>query len=115
MSPPIYLKTYEFLRMECRPFRAADRESLGSYLNIFAYHPAKTPAWKQHAFLVTSTTAIASPPTVATGVCGDDAVAVYPLAAGAVQITRLRGATWSAPENVGTLSNLTFASVATTP
>lgn len=38
-------KTYEYLRMECRPFRAADRQSLSPYLNIFAYHPAKAPAF----------------------------------------------------------------------
>lgn len=38
-------KTYEYLRLECRPFRAADREKLSSYLNIFAYHPAKAPAF----------------------------------------------------------------------
>lgn len=84
-----------------------------AYFNT--YDPAATPKWRQHAFLVSSTTAIASPPTVATGVCGDDAIAAYALAGGAVQVTRLKGTTWSTPESVGALSNLGFASVATLP
>jgi hypothetical protein len=84
-----------------------------AYFNT--YDPTKTPAWHQHAFLVDSSTAIASPPTVATGVCGDDAIAAYPLAGGAVQVTRLKGTTWSTPESVGSLTNLGFASIATLP
>jgi hypothetical protein len=84
-----------------------------AYFNT--YDPAATPRWRQHAFLVTSNTAIASPPTIATGVCGDDAIAAYPLAGGPVQVTRLKGNTWAAPESVGTLTNLGFAAIATLP
>ncbi len=83
-----------------------------AYFNT--YDPANAPPWRQHAFLVTSTTAIASPPTVAAGGCGDDAIAAYALAGGDVQVTRLRGTTWSAPETVAGLGASTYASIAST-
>ncbi len=38
-------RTHDYLRMECRPFRAADRLRLGAYLNIYAYHPENPPAF----------------------------------------------------------------------
>lgn len=43
--------------------------------------------------------AVDSAPSVAKGVCGDDAIVVY-AASGAVKGTRLRGTSWTAPEAV---------------
>lgn len=62
-----------------------------------------------------STGALASVPRVATGICGDDAAAVFVTAAGAVRLVRLRGTTWGGEEAVGTVGVAKYAAIATRP
>ena len=57
----------------------------------------------------------AGPPAVATGVCGDDAIAAYPLGGDNVQVVRLRGGAWTAPEAVPTTNGATRVAIATRP
>jgi hypothetical protein len=78
------------------------------------FDPARAVAWSAPAALVPSgNPTLASPPSIATGVCGDDAVAVYVEAGGAVKATRFVGGAWVAPVAAG--SGATFAAVATRP
>lgn len=56
-------------------------------------------SWTAGAPLGPSAVDVDSAPSVATGVCGDDAIAVY-ASAGLVRATRLHGTTWSSPEPV---------------
>jgi hypothetical protein len=58
-----------------------------------------TISWSLPAALLGDTSTVDTPPTVAKGVCGDDAVAVF-AAAGQVKATRYRGNAWSVPETV---------------
>jgi hypothetical protein len=60
---------------------------------------ASAIAWTAATPLVAGGVSVDSPPAVAAGVCGDDAIAVY-ASAGQIRATRLRGTTWSAPELV---------------
>jgi hypothetical protein len=79
------------------------------------YDPAATPPWTAPRALVTGTSPILpSPPTVAAGVCGYDAVATYAGTA-AVQVVTLSGGTWSVPSPIAGTTGATFAAVATSP
>ena len=55
--------------------------------------------WTAGAPLGPSAVDVDAAPSVATGVCGDDAIAVY-ASAGLVRATRLHGTAWSSPEPV---------------
>jgi hypothetical protein len=55
--------------------------------------------WTAAAPLGPSAAAVDSPPALAKGICGDDAIAVF-ATGGAVKATRLRGTAWTAPETV---------------
>lgn len=56
--------------------------------------------WSVPAPLLADASTVDGPPSVATGVCGDDAIAVF-ASAGQVKATRYRNAAWSVPEAVG--------------
>ena len=57
----------------------------------------------------------AGTPAVATGVCGDDAVAAYPVGGDNVQVVRLRAGAWTAPEAVTATSGATSVAIASRP
>ena len=89
--------------------------NLAPYFSLFS--PTPTAAWTPPAALVASNPTLPSPPAVASGVCGYDAVAVY-AGGGPVQVVTLSLGTWSAPSSltggVGT-TGATYAAVATSP
>jgi hypothetical protein len=60
---------------------------------------ATTIAWTVPAALLPDASSVDSPPAIAKGVCGDDAVAVY-ASGGQIKATRYRANAWSAPESV---------------
>ncbi len=69
--------------------------------------------WTTPAALVSGTNpATTSPPSVTTGVCGDDAVATY-ATGGSAYATRLRGASWTTPEALPMVTNALSAAPAT--
>jgi hypothetical protein len=79
------------------------------------YSPSASPAWTAPAALVTAANPLLpSPPSVATGVCGADAVAAY-VQPGGVQIVTLSSGTWSAPSQIAGTASMTYAVVATQP
>jgi hypothetical protein len=70
-------------------------------------------AWSVPAPLVSATNpTLPSPPVVAPGVCGDDAVAAYALG-GSAYVTRLRGSSWSTPETVTGVTGAANVGIAT--
>ena len=78
------------------------------------YNPASTPTWSAPEPLVTGTNpTVTAPPQVAQGVCGEDAVAIYPTATTALQVTTLKSGTWSTPAPLAGTSGATFATIAT--
>jgi hypothetical protein len=70
-------------------------------------------AWSKPAALLSGTNPVLpSPPVVAAGVCGDDAVAAY-AQGGSAFVTRLHGSTWSMPETVTGVSGAANVGIAT--
>ena len=76
---------------------------------------AGTGAWTVPAPLVSGTNPLlASAPSVARGVCGDDFVVTFVTTTGDVKLTRLRSSAFTTPETVATLAAGTgHAAVAT--
>jgi hypothetical protein len=73
-----------------------------------------TSTWTAPAAVVTSTTTVSTVPSVATGVCGDDAIAALVETNGDVDVTSLRAGAWSAtPTHV--TSATAYAGIATRP
>lgn len=72
---------------------------------------ANAVTWSVPVPLLADTSTVDGPPSVAKGVCGDDAIAVF-ASAGQVKATRLRGTAWSVPEAVAGAAG-TRVSVAT--
>lgn len=60
---------------------------------------AASITWSVPVALLADTSTVEAAPSVAKGVCGDDAIAVFSSGV-QVKATRYRGATWSAPETV---------------
>lgn len=75
------------------------------------YDPTTTPEWTAPAALGAGATNLSSPPSVASGVCGDDAVAVLVSSTGAQSLGYAAG-TWSAPSTLPGTAGMAFASVA---
>lgn len=71
-------------------------------------------AWSAPAALVGGLPTLAAPPSIASGVCGDDAVAAY-ATGGVVNVVRLSGTTWSSPAAIGGASNMKYVAIATRP
>ncbi len=82
------------------------------YFSVYA--PATTPPWTAPAPLGTGSPTLTSPPSIAPGVCGDDAIAVLAEASG-VTTTRYVSGVWSAPALIGGTAGMTFATVASQP
>jgi hypothetical protein len=78
------------------------------------YSPGATPPWTSPAPIGTGSPTLSSPPSVAPGVCGQDAVAVLAESSG-VAMTSYTGGTWSAPAVIEGTAGMTFATVASQP
>lgn len=78
------------------------------YFSLFA-----SGTWSAPATIASGT--VLSVPSIATGVCGDDAVVAYVGSAGDVNVTRLTGTTWSAPTAIAGAAGMTYAAMATLP
>jgi hypothetical protein len=80
------------------------------------YDSTQTPLWTPAAPLLGATNpSLASPASVAAGVCGDDAIAVLTLSSGAVEATSYRGAAWQTPVSIAGATGATYTSIATSP
>ena len=85
--------------------------------NSFAYGSVFSPGagtWSTPVVISASGASLASPPTVASGACGFDAIAAYAAPSG-VAIVDLKDGAWSTPNVVTSLSGMTYATVATSP
>jgi hypothetical protein len=79
-----------------------------SYASVYT-----APVWSSAAKITSDQ--VASAPSLAPGVCGDDAVAAYPLS-GAVYVTHLAGGgAWTTPAPLAGVAGVTAASIATAP
>jgi hypothetical protein len=78
------------------------------------YDPAAASPWTSPSAIGAGTAKLSSPPSVAPGVCGDDAVVVLTEPAG-VAALRYAGGAWSAPSVLAGTAGMTFASVASQP
>jgi hypothetical protein len=78
------------------------------------YDPSAVPLWTTPAPIGSTSPTLASPPSVAPGVCGDDALAVLAEANG-IAAVRYVGGAWLPPTMLGGTAGMTFASVATQP
>jgi hypothetical protein len=78
------------------------------------YSPGATPPWTSPAPIGTGSPTLSSPPSLAPGVCGQDAVAVLAESSG-VAMTSYTGGTWSAPAVIEGTAGMTFATVASQP
>jgi hypothetical protein len=65
--------------------------------------------------IAVSADTIQSPPSVAAGVCGSDAVAAYVTTAGTVSVATLTGGTWTTPIPIADASGMQTVAIATTP
>jgi hypothetical protein len=74
---------------------------------------ASTP-WSTPVAIVTGNQPLGTPPTVAPGICGADALAEIVQPAG-VEVFRLTSGTWSAPTLVSEAVSMTYATIATSP
>jgi hypothetical protein len=72
-------------------------------------------AWSAPAAVVATLPTLASPPSIAAGVCGDDATLAYVTSTGDVDVVRLVGTTWSSPTMVTSVTGMTYAAIATRP
>ena len=82
----------------------------GVYTSV--YTAGASPAWSTPATLTSMTAA--GVPSVAPGVCGDDAEAAY-VSSGAVYTTRFAGGAWTTPALVSGVAGASFATIATSP
>jgi hypothetical protein len=90
-------------------FRGGDQKA---YFSL--YNPSASSQWTAPAPLIApNNPVIAGLPAVAPGICGDDAVAVYPPAPGQARLVRLRGGSWVAPEAIPGTTASAFVGVAT--
>jgi hypothetical protein len=72
-----------------------------------------TSSWSPPAAVVSATTTVSTVPAVATGVCGDDAIAAMVETNGDVDVTSLHGSTWTATTHL--VSAMSYAGIATSP
>jgi hypothetical protein len=78
------------------------------------YDPSAAPPWTSPSAIGTGSPILTSPPSIAPGVCGDDAVAVLAEAAGVTTVRYASGA-WLPPTALPGTAGMTFASVASRP
>lgn len=70
--------------------------------------------WSSPVALTSGSIGLGAPPTVATGICGADAIAAYVQPAG-VELVSLSSGTWSSPTLVSATASMTYATLATSP
>jgi hypothetical protein len=78
------------------------------------YDPSASTPWTTPVEIYPNSLPLQSPPTVATGTCGVDAIAALVETTGVALVT-LKNGTWAPPLLVTTLSQMTFATIATAP
>jgi hypothetical protein len=78
------------------------------------YDPSEPPLWSSPAPIGTGKSTLASPPTVAPGVCGDEVVTVLSQPEG-VAVVRYAGGAWLPATLLEGTAGMTFASVASHP
>jgi hypothetical protein len=78
------------------------------------YDPATAPPWTHPAAMAVSSPELASPPAIAAGMCGDDAIATLVEPAG-VAAVRYVGGAWTAPTMLEGTAGMTYAAVASQP
>jgi len=76
------------------------------------YSATASPAWTAPVEVIPGSSPVGSPPSVAAGTCGFDAVAALVQPAGVAVVT-LSGGTWSSPTMLPALGELTYATIAT--
>jgi hypothetical protein len=76
------------------------------------YDPTPTPAWTTAVEIGSAT--VTAPPSIASGVCGGDAVAAV-VSGGSVVVAKYASGAWAAPASIAGLSGVAVASVATQP
>jgi hypothetical protein len=82
------------------------------YFSLF--DPSLPAPWTAPA-PVDASAVLASPPQIASGICGADAVAAYVTVGGSVEIATLSGGVWSSPEALQGAPRSTYAAIATLP
>jgi hypothetical protein len=78
------------------------------------YDPTATPPWTTPALVYANSLPLQSPPTIAAGTCGVDAVAALVETTG-VDVVTLKSGVWAPPVLVNTLAQMTYATIATSP
>jgi hypothetical protein len=82
-----------------------------AYAYVSTYNPAI--GWTAPAAVSSDT--LASPPAVAPGVCGADAVLAYVTTAGAVEVVTTMAGTWGSPAAIVGATGMQWVAVAATP
>lgn len=78
------------------------------------YDATATPPWTTPLAIASSPATLLSPPSVAPGVCGDDAVVTMVTSAGAT-VSRYTSGAWSPPSLLQGTAGMTFATVGSHP
>jgi hypothetical protein len=76
------------------------------------YDPTPTPAWTTAVSISSATVTV--PPSLATGICGGDAVAAI-VSGGTVSVAKYATGAWGAPASLAGIGGAQVASVATAP
>jgi hypothetical protein len=80
-----------------------------------AFDPLKNPQWTVPAALLGTNPTITSVPSVAAGVCGDDALVAYTKQGGGVEFAHFSGGSFTGPDAVSGTTGTTYVAVATKP
>jgi hypothetical protein len=81
---------------------------------FMTFDPTAATPWSTPAKITTVTSSLTTPPTVAAGICGADAVAEVVQPTG-IETFTLTSGTWSSPNTISTLPGMSFATIATSP
>jgi hypothetical protein len=76
------------------------------------YDPTPTPAWTTAVEIGSAT--VTAPPSLATGICGGDAVAAL-ISGGAVSVAQYASGAWQAPAGIAGITSAQVAAIATSP
>jgi hypothetical protein len=86
--------------------------------SMIAYSTSYTPdsnTWSSPVVIAHVTEPSPSALSIAQGVCGDDAIAVAPNAAGESQVIHYKNGVWGTPAAIANFNGATYAAIATTP
>jgi hypothetical protein len=89
-------------------YRGSDQKP---YFSV--YDVAKTPVWSVPRALLASNPTVASTPSVAAGVCGDDAEVAYASSTGGAEIAHYSGGSFAGPTVVSGTAGSTYVAIAT--